>query len=136
MQSELYFNFADGTRLARLAVTPQLREQLISGKVVVVRYEGHYAMVPEAAVERIRERDEHSIVPYVAPAETSIRTIHTRTSWFLTTSSGECPFFESRTAAGVAGECVCAGRPAGRRAAQGGRGTAFHRREAPLRRRI
>ncbi len=70
MQSELYFNFADGTRLARLAVTPQLREQLISGKVAVVRYEGHYAMVPEAAVERIRERDEHSIVPYVAPAET------------------------------------------------------------------
>jgi uncharacterized protein len=69
VQSDEYFNFADGTRLARLAVTPQLREQLIQGKAVVVRYEGHYAVVPEAAVERIRERDEHAIVPYVAPAE-------------------------------------------------------------------
>jgi hypothetical protein len=68
--SEQYFNFADGTRLARLAVTPQLRDQLISGKAVVVRYEGHYAVVPESAVERIRERDEHAIVPYVAAAET------------------------------------------------------------------
>jgi uncharacterized protein YaiL (DUF2058 family) len=70
VQSDEYFNFADGTRLARLAVTPQLREQLIQGRAVVVRYEGHYAVVPEAAVERIRERDEHAIVPYVAPAET------------------------------------------------------------------
>jgi uncharacterized protein len=60
--SEEYFNFADGTRLARLAVTPALREQLIKGTVAIVRYEGHYAAVPEAAVPKIRERDEHSIV--------------------------------------------------------------------------
>jgi uncharacterized protein len=60
--SEEYFNFADGTRLARLAVTPALREQLIKGTVAIVRYEGHYAVVPEAAVPKIRERDEHSVV--------------------------------------------------------------------------
>jgi uncharacterized protein YaiL (DUF2058 family) len=71
VESDQYFNFADGTRLARLAVTPQLREQLIHGKAVIVRYEGHYAVVPEAAVERIRERDEHAVVPYLAPPETS-----------------------------------------------------------------
>jgi uncharacterized protein YaiL (DUF2058 family) len=62
--SEEYFNFADGTRLARLAVTPALREQLIKGAVAIVRYEGHYAVVPESAVARIRERDEHSIVTH------------------------------------------------------------------------
>jgi uncharacterized protein YaiL (DUF2058 family) len=67
--SEEYFNFADGNRLARLAVTPALREQLIKGTVVIVRYEGHYAVVPESAVARIRERDEHSIVTHeAAPA--------------------------------------------------------------------
>ena len=60
--SEEYFNFADGTRLSRLAVTPALREQLIKGTVAIVRYEGHYAVVPEAAVPKIRERDEHSVV--------------------------------------------------------------------------
>jgi uncharacterized protein YaiL (DUF2058 family) len=60
--SEEYFNFADGTRLARIAVTHALREQLIKGTVAIVRYEGHYALVPEAAVARIRERDEHAVV--------------------------------------------------------------------------
>jgi uncharacterized protein YaiL (DUF2058 family) len=66
--SEEYFNFADGNRLSRLAVTPALREQLIKGTIVIVRYEGHYAVVPESAVARIRERDEHSIVTHETAA--------------------------------------------------------------------
>ena len=67
--SEEYFNFADGTRLARVAVTPALREQLIKGTVAIVRYEGHYALVPDTAVARIRERDEHAVVAQeTAPA--------------------------------------------------------------------
>ena len=66
--SEEYFNFADGNRLSRLAVTPALREQLIKGTIVIVRYEGHYAVVPESAVARIRERDEHSIVTHETSA--------------------------------------------------------------------
>ena len=72
VESDEYFNFADGSRLARLAVTPELREQLIKGTVVIVRYEGHYAVVPEAAVARIRERDEHAVVTHAsAPESTS-----------------------------------------------------------------
>src|ERR1700735_1871298 len=66
--SEQYFNFADGSRLARLAVNPALREQLIKGTAVIVRYEGHYAVVPESAVARIRERGEHSIVAHETAA--------------------------------------------------------------------
>jgi hypothetical protein len=69
--SDVYFNFADGTRLARLAVTPALREQLIKGTIVIVRYEGHYALVPDSAVARIRERDEHAIVTHEVQAATA-----------------------------------------------------------------
>jgi hypothetical protein len=69
--SEAYFNFTDGTRLARLAVTPALREQLIKGTAVIVRYEGHYAVVPDSAVARIRERDEHAIVTHETQAAAS-----------------------------------------------------------------
>lgn len=68
VESEEYFNFADGNRLARLPVTPTLREHLMKGSVVIVRYEGHYAMVPEATAARIRERDEHSVVALGGPA--------------------------------------------------------------------
>jgi uncharacterized protein len=62
VESGEYFNFADGNRLARLAVTAAMREQLIKGAIVVVRYEGHYAVVPEAAAARIKERDEFAVV--------------------------------------------------------------------------
>jgi hypothetical protein len=62
VQSEEYFNFADGSRLARVAVTAAMREQLVAGTLVVVRYEGHYAVIPESVAPRIRERDEHAVV--------------------------------------------------------------------------
>ncbi len=68
VESDEYYNFTDGNRLARLAVTPALREQLIKGTVAIVRYEGHYALVPESTVDRIRERDEHAVVPHATGA--------------------------------------------------------------------
>lgn len=71
VQSEEHFNFADGNRLARLAVTPALREQLIKGAVAIVRYEGHYALVPAEVIPRIRERDEHAVVTQATQAEQS-----------------------------------------------------------------
>jgi uncharacterized protein YaiL (DUF2058 family) len=69
VESDEYFNFTDGSRLARLAVTPAMREQLVKGTFVIVRYEGHYAAVPEAAAARIRERDEYAVVPHALESE-------------------------------------------------------------------
>jgi uncharacterized protein YaiL (DUF2058 family) len=71
VESEEYFNFADGTRLARLAVTQPLREQIIKGAVAIVRYEGHYALIPESIVARIRERDEFAVVTHEAASGTA-----------------------------------------------------------------
>jgi len=34
---------------------------------VIVRYRGHYAVVPAAIAERIRERDPNMVVPLVQP---------------------------------------------------------------------
>jgi|KBSMisStaDraftv2_1062788.scaffolds.fasta_scaffold601517_2 uncharacterized protein YaiL (DUF2058 family) len=62
--SDEYFNFTDGNRLARLAVTPTMRAQLIAGTIVIVRYEGHYAAVPQEAAARIGERDEFAVVSH------------------------------------------------------------------------
>jgi uncharacterized protein YaiL (DUF2058 family) len=62
VESDEYYNFADGSRLARLAVTPAIRDELIKGTVAIVRYEGHYAVIPQSAVARIRESDEHAVV--------------------------------------------------------------------------
>jgi uncharacterized protein YaiL (DUF2058 family) len=62
VESDEYFNFADGNRLARVPVTRDMREQLVKGSLAIVRYEGHYAVIPESAVARIHERDEHAVV--------------------------------------------------------------------------
>ena len=64
VESDEYFNFADGNRLARLAVTADMREQLIKESLVIVRYEGHYAVVPAATGARIKERDEFAVVSH------------------------------------------------------------------------
>jgi uncharacterized protein len=70
VESDEYFNFADGNRLARLPVTTAMREQLIKGTLVVVRYEGHYAVVPEATAARIKERDEFAVVSSATQSQT------------------------------------------------------------------
>jgi uncharacterized protein len=74
VESDEYYNFADGNRLARLPVTAAMREQLIKGTVAIVRYEGHYAVIPQSAVERIRERDEHAVVTGDAAASPATGT--------------------------------------------------------------
>jgi uncharacterized protein YaiL (DUF2058 family) len=48
-----------------MSVDAQRREQLTSGVLAIVRYKGHYAAVPKAIAERIRERDETMVVPVV-----------------------------------------------------------------------
>jgi uncharacterized protein len=63
LESDDYFNFVDGTTLRRIAVDADLHERLIQGKVLIVRYDNRYALVPDTAIARIREHDERAIVP-------------------------------------------------------------------------
>jgi len=68
LESEDYYNFIDGKMIRRIAVTPMLREQLTNGDMVLVRYSGHYEVVPVAVVPRIKEIDEQVIVPFTQPS--------------------------------------------------------------------
>jgi len=69
LETEDYYSFIDGKKIRRMSVDPQRREQLTSGVLAIVRYKGHYAVVPKAIAERIRERDENMVVPVVQPKE-------------------------------------------------------------------
>jgi len=71
LETEDYYSFIDGKKIRRMSVDPQRREQLTSGVLAIVRYKGHYAVVPKAIAERIRERDENMVVPVVQPKETA-----------------------------------------------------------------
>jgi len=62
-ESDDYFNFVDQGKVRRLQVTPELRARLVAGSLAIVRYDGHYDLLPLEAVERIRERHAEAIVP-------------------------------------------------------------------------
>jgi uncharacterized protein YaiL (DUF2058 family) len=69
LETEDHYSFIDGRKIRRMSVDAQRREQLTRGELVIVRYRGHYAVVPAAIGERIRERDATQVVPLVQPKE-------------------------------------------------------------------
>jgi len=66
-ESDDYYNFVDGGKIHRLAVTPALRARIVAGRLLIVRCDGRYDLVPADVIERIRERDAGAIV--ASPAE-------------------------------------------------------------------
>ncbi len=62
VDSDEYYNFIDGKQIKRVAVNAEIRNRLIRGGLFIVRYEGHYEVVPEAVAQRIRECDEHVVI--------------------------------------------------------------------------
>lgn len=69
LDTDDHYSFIDGKKIRRMSVDPARREALTKGELAIVRYKGHYAVVPAPIAERIRERDPTMIVP-VVPAKT------------------------------------------------------------------
>lgn len=67
IESDDYFNFIDRNTVERIAVDPATRERLDGGTLLIVRYRGHYALVPAADSDRIRERDPNAIIALPKP---------------------------------------------------------------------
>ncbi|WP_428385991.1 DUF2058 domain-containing protein [Nevskia ramosa] len=60
--SEDLYNFVDHkNNIRRIAVTPELRAQIIDGRVGIARCEGRYSLVPGAVADKIRERDPRAV---------------------------------------------------------------------------
>jgi uncharacterized protein len=62
VESEDNYNFQDGTRIRRIAVTPPLRERLVRGDLAIVRNDGRYAFVPATVGEQIKARVERALI--------------------------------------------------------------------------
>lgn len=70
-ESELLYNFVDGTKIRRLPVTAEQRAQLIDGRLDIARCDGRYELVPPAIAERIRGHDERAVIPRNSSAASS-----------------------------------------------------------------
>jgi uncharacterized protein len=67
-ESDDSFNFVDQGKVRSVPVTPPLRAGLTAGRLLIVRCEGRYELVPAEAADRIRERDAAAIVALPAAA--------------------------------------------------------------------
>ena len=57
------YHFVDGVKVRTLGVTADLRRQLASGALRIVRFGKRYDLVPLETAERIAERDEEYLIP-------------------------------------------------------------------------
>jgi uncharacterized protein len=67
VETEDFYNFQEGPSIHRIAVTPELRRQLIAGQLAIVRSEGRYAFVPADVGEKIGERVARALVHIAKP---------------------------------------------------------------------
>ena len=71
LETDDFYSFLDGKKIRRMSVDAQRRQQLTKRELIIVRYKGHYAVVPAEIAERIRERDANMVVPLVQPPASS-----------------------------------------------------------------
>jgi len=56
-EAEVAFNFVDGKNVQRIFVTEKLQEQLVRGRLAIVKLGSDYNLVPAGVAEKIRLRD-------------------------------------------------------------------------------
>lgn len=62
-EGEQPFNFADHNKVKTLNVNKKTHQQLVAGLVRVARFKDGYALLPEAAVEKVEQRDASVLIP-------------------------------------------------------------------------
>lgn len=61
---EQEYNFKDGTLIKKIRVTPQMSEEIVRGRLCVVRCGESYELIPKPVADKIRERDASCVVVY------------------------------------------------------------------------
>ena len=60
--AEIAFNFVDGKNVQRIHVTEKLQEQLMRGRLAIVKLGGGYYLVPAGVAEKITLRDPLCVI--------------------------------------------------------------------------
>lgn len=61
-EGDITYRFSDGGKIRDVLVNEALRAQLASGALVVVRHDQSYALLPQSAADKVRERAPAMIV--------------------------------------------------------------------------
>ncbi|MCG7497265.1 DUF2058 domain-containing protein [Vibrio sp. Of7-15] len=69
---EIGYNFTDGSLVKKIYVDKQLQDQLVNGRLAIVRVGEGYELIPAVVADKIAQRDESVIVMNNDVAETEI----------------------------------------------------------------
>jgi uncharacterized protein YaiL (DUF2058 family) len=61
-KGDIAYNFTHGSKIERIYVSEQVRQHLVSGRLVIVFLKGNYELVPKVIGEKIAERDPGSVI--------------------------------------------------------------------------
>jgi uncharacterized protein YaiL (DUF2058 family) len=67
LQTDDYFSFMNGQRIARVPVDAERRAGLSAGTLLIASFAGRYDIIPASAAERLRERDPAVVIDPNAP---------------------------------------------------------------------
>lgn len=59
---EIGYNFTDGTLVKKIYVDKTMQDQLVRGRLAIVRLADSYEVIPSVVADKIAQRDESSIV--------------------------------------------------------------------------
>ncbi len=69
---EIGFNFTDGNKIQRIYVPEKFQNQLVSGRLAIVKLESGYNLVPAVVADKIEQRDPSCVIlNNVTQADTS-----------------------------------------------------------------
>lgn len=62
---DIAYNFTDGSIIKKLHLSAKIHRHLTSGRLVIVRADQGYELVPAPVADKIKQRDPHAIIPVV-----------------------------------------------------------------------
>jgi uncharacterized protein YaiL (DUF2058 family) len=61
---EIVYNFEHNKKINRIYINAEMKQQITQGKLGIARIEGRYELIPQAIVEKIRQRNEKRVVTF------------------------------------------------------------------------
>ena len=69
-KGDIDYSFTDGTLIKRITVSDAQLKQLSNGRLCIIKLDKQYELIPTLVAEKIRRRDEHTLILSNQPTET------------------------------------------------------------------
>ena len=68
-KGDLTYNFAHGSKIKKIYISKEIRDQLGKGQLAIVFYKGHYQVVPTSVAKKIADRDKAAVIVMNEPPQ-------------------------------------------------------------------